>query len=112
MQSIVNSALYNNANTTCDQLETFAFANHHRCYIGNGFCTDILLSDQCQNLVCIGNEVFTDRDYYSKQAIDQVKESIINILIIICYVLYRLQGQLLHALPIFLHSFLMLLSAV
>uniref|UniRef100_A0A1X7VAX4 VWFA domain-containing protein n=1 Tax=Amphimedon queenslandica TaxID=400682 RepID=A0A1X7VAX4_AMPQE len=72
MQSIVNSPRYNNVNTTCDQLETFAFESHPRCYIENGFCTDILLSDQCQNLVCIGNEIFTDRDFYSKQAIDQM----------------------------------------
>uniref|UniRef100_A0A1X7SN28 Uncharacterized protein n=1 Tax=Amphimedon queenslandica TaxID=400682 RepID=A0A1X7SN28_AMPQE len=72
MQSIVNSPLYNNVNTTCDQLETFTFESHPRCYIENGFCTNILLSDQCQNLVCIGNEVFTDRDLYSKRAIDQI----------------------------------------
>ena len=72
MQSIVNSALYNNPNTTCDQLETFAFQSHPKCYIDNGFCTDIFLSDQCQNLVCIENEVFTNRSLWSKQAIDQV----------------------------------------
>uniref|UniRef100_A0A1X7V8S5 VWFA domain-containing protein n=1 Tax=Amphimedon queenslandica TaxID=400682 RepID=A0A1X7V8S5_AMPQE len=72
MQSIVNSPLYNDESTTCDQLKTFAFDSHPKCYIDNGFCTDILLSDQCQNLVCIGNEVFTDRDFYSKQAIDQI----------------------------------------
>ena len=74
MQSIVNSALYNNASTTCGQLKTFAFQSHSNCYTNNRFCTDIFLSNQCQDLVCIGNEVFTDRDYWSKQAIDQVRE--------------------------------------
>uniref|UniRef100_A0A1X7UZ52 VWFA domain-containing protein n=1 Tax=Amphimedon queenslandica TaxID=400682 RepID=A0A1X7UZ52_AMPQE len=72
MQSIVNSALYSNANTTCDQLKTFAFESHSNCHTSYGFCTNIFLSNQCQNLVCIGNEVFTDRDYWSKQAIDQI----------------------------------------
>ena len=74
MQSIVNSALYNDANTTCDQLKTFAFQSHSSCHTSYGFCTNIFLSSQCQNLVCIGNEVFTDRDYWSKQGIDQVRE--------------------------------------
>ena len=74
MQSIVNSAIYNNPSTTCNQLETFAFESHPKCYIDNGFCTDILLSNQCQNLVCIENDIYTDTNNWTRQSIDQVRE--------------------------------------
>ena len=74
MQTIFNSNLYN-TNATCDQLHTFAFNSHPSCYIDNGFCSDIL---QCQNLDCLGSEVFILRDFLNTQALDQVILAIYN----------------------------------
>ena len=76
MQAIVDSPLYNDESTTCDQLETFAIESRPKCYVDNGFCSDIFLSPQCQNLNCIENEVFTtNRSHWSKQAIDEVNQN-------------------------------------
>ena len=74
MQSIVNSNLYNNTNATCDQLRTFAFNSHPSCYVDSGFCSDILVSTLCQNLVCLGSEVFIWKDFFNRLALDQVSQ--------------------------------------
>ena len=74
MQAIVNSPLYNDESTTCDQLATFAIESRPKCYIDNEFCTDIFLSPQCQNLNCIRNRIYPGRKSYSKQSIDQVRD--------------------------------------
>ena len=73
MQKIVNSNLYN-TNATCGQLQTFAFNSHPSCYTDNGFCSDILLSEQCKNLICLASDVFIWRDFLNKQAIAQVSQ--------------------------------------
>ncbi|XP_019862223.1 PREDICTED: uncharacterized protein LOC109590790 [Amphimedon queenslandica] len=72
MIAIVESDLYNSAVTTCDQLKTFAFESHPKCYADNGFCDDILVSPSCQNLLCLSNEVFVWSDFFNKLAILQV----------------------------------------
>ena len=54
----------------CSQLQTLAFDSHQSCYINNGFCNDILLSDT--NLNCLAFEVFNYTDFWNKQAIQQV----------------------------------------
>lgn len=76
MQSIVNSRsnLYNNNNATCDQLRKFAFNSHPSCYVDSGFCSDILVSTLCQNLVCLGSEVFIWKDFFNRLALDQVSQ--------------------------------------
>ena len=76
MQSIINSDLYSTNGTTCKQLKDFAFNSHPNCYVSNGFCSDILVSTLCQNLVCLGAEVFVYRDFFNKQALDQVSQAI------------------------------------
>ena len=76
MQSIINSDNYSTDGTTCKQLEDFAFKSHPSCYVSNGFCSDILVSTWCQNLVCLGAEVFVWRDFFNKKALDQVSQAI------------------------------------
>ena len=75
MQSIINSDLYSTNGTTCEQLKNFAFNSHPSCYVSNGFCSDILVSTLCQNLVCLGAEVFVWRDFLNSQAIEQVSQA-------------------------------------
>ena len=76
MQSIINSNLYRTNSATCEQLKDFAFNSHPSCYVSNGFCSDILQSTLCQNLVCLGAEVFVYRDFFDKRALDQVSQAI------------------------------------
>ncbi|XP_003385151.1 PREDICTED: uncharacterized protein LOC100635304 [Amphimedon queenslandica] len=73
MQSIVNSTLYNTANTDCGQFEAFAVASHPQCYTDNRFCSDILLSDQCQNLNCIQDKIYNDNKSWDKSSLNQIK---------------------------------------
>ena len=72
MQSIINSKLYRTNSATCKQLRKFAFDSHPSCYVNNGFCSDILVSPLCQNLICLGVKVFDVRDFIDKQALEQV----------------------------------------
>ena len=69
MKDILNSSVYN-SNGTCTQLSTIAFNSHQSCYISNGFCTDILLSET--NLNCLAFEIFNLTDFWNEQAIQQV----------------------------------------
>ncbi|XP_019849966.1 PREDICTED: uncharacterized protein LOC109580851 [Amphimedon queenslandica] len=75
MQSIVNSALYSNANTDCSEFGNLEFENRPQCYTDNGFCTDIFLSPQCQNLNQIENRIFYDykKSNWSRTLINQIK---------------------------------------
>ena len=54
----------------CHQLEEIAINSHQSCYTDSGFCTDIVLS--YNNLNCLVFEVFDFKDYWNKQAIQQV----------------------------------------
>ena len=69
MKAILNSTVYN-SNGTCSQLQAIAVDSHQSCYINNGFCTDILLSDT--NLNCLAFEVFRLNSFWNEQAIQQV----------------------------------------
>ena len=70
MKAILNSNNIYDSNGTCSQIQTIAFSSHQSCYIDNGFCTDILLSDT--NLNCLAFEVFGLSDFWNEQAIQQV----------------------------------------
>ncbi|XP_011408989.2 PREDICTED: collagen alpha-3(VI) chain-like, partial [Amphimedon queenslandica] len=72
MRAIVESNFYNSTNTTCDQLKKFAFDSHPKCYVDNGFCTDILISPNFQNIDCLASEVFIWTDFLNKFAIQQL----------------------------------------
>ena len=69
MKAILNSNVYK-SNGTCSQLQTIAFNSHQSCYTDNGFCNDILLSDN--NLNCLVFEVFGLSDFWNEQGIQQV----------------------------------------
>ena len=69
MRAILNSYVYNSAGT-CSQLQTQAFNSQSSCYTSNGFCTNILLS--VTNLNCLAYEVFSNNDFWNKQAVQQV----------------------------------------
>ncbi|XP_019849988.1 PREDICTED: uncharacterized protein LOC109580870, partial [Amphimedon queenslandica] len=73
MQSIVNSALYSNANTDCGEFEAFAVASRPQCYTDNGFCTDIFLSPNCQNLNCIQDKIYDDNKSWDRSSLNQIK---------------------------------------
>ena len=83
MQSIITSSLYRTNSATCEELKDFAFNSHPSCYVSNGFCSDILVSPLCQNVVCLGAEVFVYRDFFNKQALDQVSQAIFVMLLCI-----------------------------
>ena len=72
MKAILNSTVYQSNETSCKDLQTFAFNSHPSCYVDNGFCTDIFLSST--NLYCLAAEVFDLRDFFDKQAIQQVSK--------------------------------------
>ena len=84
MQSIITSSLYRTNNATCEQLKDFAFNSHPSCYVSNGFCSDILVSPLCQNVVCLGTEVFVWRDFINKQALEQVSQA--NFVMLLCII--------------------------
>ena len=42
MKAILTSDVYINVGT-CEDLKNFAFDSHPKCYVDNGFCSDILL---------------------------------------------------------------------
>ena len=71
MKAILNSNVYK-TNGTCDKLEEFAFDSHPSCYTDSGFCTDILSSPMCTNLICLASDVFDLKDFFTIRAIDQV----------------------------------------
>ncbi|XP_019849986.1 PREDICTED: uncharacterized protein LOC109580868 [Amphimedon queenslandica] len=71
MQSIVNSALYSDANTDCGEFEAFAVGSRPQCYTDNGFCTDIFLSPQCQNFNCIQDKIYDDNKSWSRTSLYQ-----------------------------------------
>lgn len=64
MQKILNSELYNNEDSSCQDLFNFGFNSHPDCFTcaNNGFCVDIL--QQFENLDC-----------YAKQFCNDMKES-------------------------------------
>ena len=72
MRAILNSTVYQSNETSCKDLQTFAFNSHPSCYVDNGFCTDIFLSST--NLYCLAAEVFDLRDFFDKLAIQQVSK--------------------------------------
>ena len=74
MQSIINSALYQDANTNCGQFEAFAVESRPQCYVDNGFCTDIFLSPQCQNLNCIQDKIYDDNKSWDRSSLNQVRK--------------------------------------
>ena len=79
MKAILNSNVYK-SNGTCSELQTLAFNSHPSCYTDNGFCTDILLSDN--NLNSIASKVLDLSDFWNKLAIQQVETNNIYIHII------------------------------
>ena len=64
MRKILNSELYNNEGSSCQDLFNFGFNSHPDCFTSanNGFCMDIL--QQFENLDC-----------YAKQFCNDMKES-------------------------------------
>ena len=70
MTAFTDNSTYNNYSTTCKDLEKIGFESHPTCYVGNGFCTNILANGT--NLVCLGKDVLGSRDNYNKQAVNQV----------------------------------------
>ena len=69
MKGILDFVFYKQ-NDKCGQMQTFGFNSHQSCYTDNGFCTDILLSDN--NLNCLAFEVLNYNDFWNEQAIQQV----------------------------------------
>ena len=90
MQKILNSELYNNDDSTCQDLYNFGFKSHPDCFANNGFCVDIL--QKFVNLDCFAKQFCNDikQSQQARLAIEQVSVlelCIINLMFII--MIYR-----------------------